>query len=200
MYLPYDFLSTQGILLLLCRHLIYHLHILWKFHYSIHAYVRLQYQTKPQNYHWVLYEQLKAHHCHRNKNPLRLKEYFEQNKTENLFSLKDDEREMTMKTKPMFTRKLTNHHDNFDNHTKGLWHPLITILTIPIDNFDNPYMLSIQSLNIINLTLPTDNFYNPKWQLWRLPIAIATIKDSYHWKVEMEAKRRQRRRRRQDKM
>ena len=31
---------------------------------------------------------------------------------------------MTIKTKPMFTRKLTNHHDNFDNHTKGLWHPL----------------------------------------------------------------------------
>ena len=42
------------------------------------------------------------------------------NKTENPFSLKDDEREMAIKTKPMFTRKLTNHHDNFGNPTKGL--------------------------------------------------------------------------------
>ena len=43
-----------------------------------------------------------------------------QNKTENLFSLKDDEREITRKTKPISTRKLTNPHDNFGNPTKGL--------------------------------------------------------------------------------
>ena len=39
------------------------------------------------------------------------------NKTENPFSLKDDEREMTSKTKPMSTYNLT--------------HPLIPIFTIP---------------------------------------------------------------------
>ena len=42
------------------------------------------------------------------------------NKTENPFSLKDDEREMTRKTKPMSTTKLTNPHVIFGNPTKGL--------------------------------------------------------------------------------
>ena len=60
------------------------------------------------------------------------------NKTENPFSLKDDEREMTRKTKPMSTRKLTNPHDNFGNPTKGLGHLLITILIFN-NNFDNAY-------------------------------------------------------------
>ena len=59
-------------------------------------------------------------------------------KTENPFSLKDDEREMTRKTKPMSTTKLTNPHDIFGNPTKGLWHTLITILTTFDNNSDNP--------------------------------------------------------------
>ena len=89
------------------------------------------------------------------------------NKTENPFSLKDDERDMTRKKKPMSTRKLTNPHNNFGTATKGLWHTLIAILTIFDNNFDNPY--TIITISKISLTIPNDNFDNSHWQFWQLP-------------------------------
>ena len=88
------------------------------------------------------------------------------NKTENPFSLKDDKREMTRKTKPMSTTKLTNTHDNFGNSSKELLHTLIKTLTTFINNFDNSNMQSIQFLKSIwqsrmtIFTIPNDSFDN----------------------------------------
>ena len=54
------------------------------------------------------------------------------------------------------------------------WLSLMSILTVPNDNFDNPCRQFWQSQMII-LTIPNDNFDNPKWQFWQSQVTILTI-------------------------
>ena len=77
----------------------------------------------------------------------------EKNKTEKPFSLQDDEKEVTGKTKPMSTI-------NFDifNERKILQSPM-TILTISNNNFEIDVILLIIPNN--NFTITKINFDNP---------------------------------------